>query len=292
MLSLDPDYLRSFLAIHDSGSYGAAAEEVNKTQSTISAQMKRLEEILGVTLFEKSGRRNALTADGQRLVDYARPIIRLNDETVMAFRPPEVSGSIRVGTSDDYAQAFLPSILSQFSRTHPGVEVEIVTADAVELRRREKTEHFDALLIATCGPEPGVEPLRTDTLHWIGSVRHDRQHQERLPLALWSDGCSWRAQAIAALSVGGRDWRLAYTTSNAPLLIATVRDGLGITIAPSWYLAPGLKVLEDMDARYPLGSAEIGIRTKSERHSPPLASFLDYLKAHFTPETPLRLGAN
>ena len=194
------------------------------------------------------------------------------------------------GPATDYAQAFLPSILMQFSRTHPAVEVEIVTADAVELRRAREDRAFRCPAdrdLRSGGP--GIEPLRTDKLHWIGSERHDRQREDRLPLALWSDGCSWRAQAIAALSAGTRDWRLAYTTSNAPLLIATVRDGLGITVAPSWYLAPGLKVLKDMDASYPLGPAEIGIRTRSEQRSAPLAAFLDYLKAHFTPETPLRL---
>ncbi len=288
MLSLDPDFLRSFIAICDAGSYGAAATQVNKTQSTISAQMKRLEDMLGVALFEKAGRRNALTAEGVRLLDYARPMVRLNDETVLAFRPPEVSGAIRIGTSDDYAQAFLPPILARFARTYPGIEVEVVTGDAVELRRRERTEHFDALLLSNCDPGLDVEMLRSDPLHWVGSERHCRHLDERVPLALWSDGCSWRGQALAALAAGGRDWRLAYTTSNAPLLIATVRDGLGITVAPRWYLTPGLKILDDMDARYPLGEASIVIKKHPEANTPPLMAFLDYLKAHFRPSIVLQ----
>ena len=291
MLSLDPDYLRSFLAIQDTGSYGAAALQVNKTQSTISAQMKRLEDMLGATLFEKQGRRNVLTAAGRRLVEYARPIVRLNDETVRAFRPPDVSGTLRIGTSDDYAQAFLPPILMQFAQTHPAVEIAVVTGDAVALRQRARNEHFDALLISDGDPGAGAEPLRTDRLHWLGSERFCRHLDDRLPLALWSDGCTWRAKALAALEAGGRDWRLAYTTSNAPLLIATVRDGLGITVAPRWYLSKGLKVLEDMDARYPLGEATIFIQIPKRPEPPALTAFLDYLKAHFRPEVTLNSNA-
>ena len=292
MLSLDPDYLRSFLAIHEAGSYGAAAAEVNKTQSTVSAQMKRLEDMLGAALFEKQGRRNVLTPAGRRLLDYARPIVRLNDETVLAFRPPEISGTIRIGTCDDYAQAFLPPILMQFARTHSAVQVEVVTGTVGELDRRDREDPFDAQLISSCDPaSPDVEPLRTDRLHWLGSERHCRHLDAVLPLALWADGCSWRAQALAVLAMAGREWRMAYTTSNAPLLVSTVRDGLGITAAPRWYLTPGISVLEDMDARYPLGEATIYIKTQKGSRSPALAAFLDYLKAHFRPEVALSAGA-
>ena len=211
----------------------------------------------------------------------------LNDETVRAFRPPDVSGTLRIGTSDDYAQAFLPPILMQFAQTHRAVEIAVVTGDAVALRQRARNEHFDALLISDGDPGAGAEPLRTDRLHWLGSERFCRHLDDRLPLALWSDGCTWRAKALAALEAGGRDWRLAYTTSNAPLLIATVRDGLGITVAPRWYLSKGLKVLEDMDARYPLGEATIFIQIPKRPEPPALTAFLDYLKAHFRPEVTL-----
>ena len=101
MIAIDPDFLRSFLAISDTGSYGAAAKRVNKTQSTVSAQMKRLEETLGVALFEKAGRRNLLSPEGLRLLQYAKSIVRLNEETVNPFRQVEATGAIKIGLSDD-----------------------------------------------------------------------------------------------------------------------------------------------------------------------------------------------
>lgn len=284
MFSLDPDFLRSFLAICETGSYGAAAARVNKTQSTLSAQMKKLEETLGTNLFEKTGRRNTLSPAGSRLLAYAGPIVRLNDETINAFRPPAVSGAIKIGTSDDYAQSFLPPVLANFAATCPAVEVEVVTSDTRTLLARDDTETFDALLISTTYGDDGFEILRKDQLHWIGSDRHARHKAERIPLALWSDGCSWRAKALAALAQGGREWRMAYTTSNAPLLLATVRDGLGITIGPRWYLTPGLRIIEQMDAQCPLEKDGIGIRTRPGEKSPSLEAFLKEVRLHFRGE--------
>ena len=115
MIALDPDVLRSFIAIAEEGGFARAGEVVNKTQSTVSMQMKKLEETLGVAVFRKDGRRNVLTHDGERLLEYARRLVQLNDETVQVFRQPELSGAVRIGTPDDYAETFLPEIFARFS---------------------------------------------------------------------------------------------------------------------------------------------------------------------------------
>ncbi len=284
MQSLDPDFLRSFLAICETGSYGAAAERVHKTQSTVSAQMKRLEEILGVSLFEKTGRRNALSPAGLRLLEYARPILRLNDETLSAFRPPAVSGTVRIGISDDYAQAFLPPVLSRFTRTHPAVDLEIVTGDSSDLVNRADDDSYDAVLVSSCAQVGDIETLRTDSLHWIGSENVSHLQDECLPLALWGEGCSWRAKALAALAAAERSWRLAYTTSNAPLLLSTVRDGIGVTVGPSWYLVPGTRIIEELDAQCPIGVGDIGIVVTGDPDSAPLKAFLDLVRMQFKSE--------
>lgn len=280
MPSLDPDFLRSFLAISEAGSYGAAAQRVHKTQSTISAQMKRLEEALGVTLFEKTGRRNTVTPEGRRLLEYAKSIVRLNEEAVNAFKAPDMQGAIKICMSDDYAQAFLPPVLTRFSQSHPHVEVEIVTDDSTGLRKRAEFDTFDAALVSADSSFTGVEIIRKDQLHWIGPIDKDLSHQPRLPLALWSDGCAWRTKALAALAKANRSYRVAHTTSNAPLLRAVVRSGLGITIGPKWYLAPGLRILDDMDRACPLSEDALAIKVLNTKGSQPLEAFLDYIRAY------------
>jgi len=123
--ALDLDQLRTFMAIADSGSFTRAAEAVNRTQSAVSMQMRRLEERLGKPVFKRDGRVSRLTDDGERLLGYARRMIRLNDETLAAFDDHELSGAVRLGTPGDYAARFLPEVLARFARSNPLVEVSV-----------------------------------------------------------------------------------------------------------------------------------------------------------------------
>ncbi|MCD7059776.1 LysR family transcriptional regulator [Pelagibacterium xiamenense] len=282
MYSLDPDFLRTFLAISETGSFGAAGTRINKTQSTVSAQMKRLEDILGVSLFEKDGRRNVLTADGRKLLEYAASMVRLNDETVNAFRPPEVSGTIRIGAVDEYAQAFFPEVLSTFAVTHPSVQVDVVTGTTRQLRPRVEDGTLDAAVISCYADDTNLEVLRTDRLHWIGAPGRTLHFEDPIPLSTWSDGCSWRDAGLAALARAGRQWRVAFTSSNASLLSITVRNGLGITVAPSWFVGEGMTILSDLDAQCPLVDANIGIKRHDGVDDAALETFLAHLRRQFT----------
>ena len=87
---IDVDQLRTFIAIVETGSFTKAAEVVHKTQSAVSMQMKRLEERLGKPIFARDGRASKLTEDGDRLLDYARRIIKLNVEALAAFDDKEL----------------------------------------------------------------------------------------------------------------------------------------------------------------------------------------------------------
>src|SRR5258708_37158233 len=107
---LDVDQLRTFIAIAETGSFTRAAEVVHKTQSAVSMQMKRLEERLERPIFSREGRASRLTEDGQRLLDYARRIVKLNVKTWAAFSDAELSVRVRLGVLDDYPARSLPEI--------------------------------------------------------------------------------------------------------------------------------------------------------------------------------------
>ena len=145
--NLDVDLLKTFLAIADNGSFTRAAEEVHKTQSAVSMQMKRLEELVGTPLFAKDGRMSRFTQDGERLVDYARRIVAINDEAIYAFAKPDLTGTIKFGTPDDYAERFLPEILARFARTHPMVTVDVECLGSGELFERCKRGEMDLSLV-------------------------------------------------------------------------------------------------------------------------------------------------
>ncbi len=103
---LDLDQLQTFIAIADAGSFTRAADAVFKTQSAVSMQMRRLEERIGKPLFERDGRTNRLTEEGERLLLYARRMMQLNGETIAAFDDTQLEGHVRIGTPDDYADRF------------------------------------------------------------------------------------------------------------------------------------------------------------------------------------------
>src|SRR4029453_12675736 len=130
---LDVDQLRTFIAIAETGSFTRAAEVVHKTQSAVSMQMKRLEERLDRPIFARDGGASKLTEDGERLLDYARRIVKLNIEALAAFSDAELIGRVRMGVPDDYADRYLPEIMARFSRAYPAVELTVLGEPSVEL---------------------------------------------------------------------------------------------------------------------------------------------------------------
>src|SRR4249920_1765433 len=130
---LDFDQLRTFIAIAETGSFTRAADIVHKTQSAVSMQMKRLEERLDRAIFARDGRASKLTEDGERLLDYAQRIVKLNAEAVNTIANAALSGRVRLGVPDDYADRYLPEIMARFSRSHPEVELTVLCEPTVQL---------------------------------------------------------------------------------------------------------------------------------------------------------------
>ena len=168
--NLDIDQLKTFLAIADVGNFTRAADEVNKTQSAVSMQMKRLEDVLGRPLFARDGRGSRFTHDGERLVQYARRIVALSDEAVAAFTKPDITGTVRFGTPDDYADIFLPEVLARFNRTHPLVTVDVECYSSAVLNDRVQRGELDLSILTFYGERNG-EHVRREELVWATSAR-------------------------------------------------------------------------------------------------------------------------
>src|SRR5699024_2378247 len=124
---LDADALRSFVTIVESGSFTRAAARLFRTPSALSMQIKRLEQMLGATLLVREPRQVTPTPEGELLLGYGRRLLRLNQEAVSRFLAPTLEGRLRVGTPDDVGTRILPHALARLARTHPAVQVEVVT---------------------------------------------------------------------------------------------------------------------------------------------------------------------
>ena len=202
---LDTDQLRSFLAIVDSGSFTKAAERVHKTQSAVSMHIRRLEEQLGCALFVKQGRGARLTAEGERLIEFARRIVQVEAGAMAALSRKGLRGAARLGIPDDYAEAFLADILSRFNRRHPLVEVSVVCEASTELapqvaagRARSGSDH------RLSRGSRDLELLREEPLVWVAAERFPVEEGTPIPLALGSPTCLLAARDRGGAGRGAR----------------------------------------------------------------------------------------
>src|SRR5215813_13053589 len=166
---IDSDQLRTFMAIAETGSFTRAADVVHKTQSAVSMQMKRSEERLERPIFARDGRGSKLTEHGERLLDYARRIVKLNVEALAAFADAELSGRVRLGVPDDYADRYLPEIMARFARVYPAVELTVICEPSVELFRLIDHNELDLAIVTSCEGGRPAETFRRERLLWVTS---------------------------------------------------------------------------------------------------------------------------
>ena len=260
---LDHALLRTFVIAAETGSLTRAGERLRLSQPAVSLQMKRLEEALGCSLIERSPRRFKLTGEGEMLLAYGRRILALSDEVMGRLSEPEMTGTVRLGTPEDFATTHLPEVLSAFARAHPNIGLEVTTDLTMNLLERFGQGEFDLVLIKRepMGPSEGVKVWR-EKLVWVGT---DEQidllddHERTIPLVVSPHPCVYRKRALKALDEGARGWRIAYTSTSLAGLQAAVRAGLGICPLPAGMVPQGLAVAPPGSGMPGLPEAEIAL---------------------------------
>ncbi|MFB4394743.1 MULTISPECIES: LysR substrate-binding domain-containing protein [unclassified Pseudomonas] len=277
--SLDADVLRTFVAIAEQGGFTRAGEVVNRTQSAVSMQMKRLEEdILQRQLFERDGRQVRLTAEGQVLLGYARRILKLHGEVFNTLRMPHMVGVVRIGTPDDYAMRFLPNILSSFAQRYPLIQVEVHCEPSKQLMQRQDLD----LTIITC--EPGSEVgqlLRQERLVWAAAQGHCPQEQRPMPLAMFNTDCFCRSWACNALEQQEIDYRIAYTSPSLAAIFAIVGAGLAVTAQLQSLIGGNLYILGEEHGLPQLPLANVMLLRNPKSQSPITDSLADHVAEGF-----------
>jgi DNA-binding transcriptional LysR family regulator len=260
---LDPDLLRSFVLIAEGGSFTRAANAVGRTQSAVSMQIRRLEEALGQPLLLRGPRGVETTPHGAWLLERAKRLLAMHDEIVATFRAPAVSGTVRLGTPDDYALRWLPGILARFAQVHPAVEVVVTCAPSNELVERLERDEIDLTLLSGGNERPGMTglPLWQAGLRWIGSANHATHRRSPIPLATAQPRCVWHRAAVRALEQAGMPWRVAYTSTSQAGTLAPALAGLAVTIGLPGPLPAGLRFIGTEDGLPPLPDFSIVLIT-------------------------------
>ncbi|MCG8393361.1 MAG: LysR family transcriptional regulator [Pseudomonadales bacterium] len=266
---LDTEILRSFVAIAETESFTQAAAEVFRTPSALSMQIKRLEEQVGHQLFVREARRVTLTGEGEAMLGYARRLLKLNQEAISHFTAPELEGTVKMGTPDDIGTRILPQVLTQFSRSHPAVKVNVIVGRSIDMMKQLDAGKLDLVLI-TIGkhsrPARG-EIVHSEPLVWAGAQSGIAVTQSPLPLALASQGCPWRHMALEALDRSRHRYRVAYTSEHCAGQEAAMQADLAIGPFPLSLIQPPLQQLGDEYELPPLGDYQIAMVHRGEEGS-------------------------
>jgi DNA-binding transcriptional LysR family regulator len=227
MRNLDITTLRSFVAVADSGGVTRAAGFLHLTQSAVSMQLKRLEEVLGLQLLDRSGRTIALTASGEQLLAYARRMVALNDEVIGRLTDQAFEGEIVLGVPHDIVYPAIPRVLQRFNASFPRVRVQLVTSYTRTLKAQYARGECDLILTTEVERTTDSETLAERPLCWIGAPDGSAWRQRPLRLA-FGRFCTFRPRVIAALDSVGIPWDMVVETESDRTIEATVSADLAV----------------------------------------------------------------
>ena len=262
---LDLELLRSFVSVVDAGSFTRAGERVHRTQSTVSQQIKRLEDELGCPLLNRTGKQVVPTEHGERLLSYARRLLSLAEEARDVLARPGNEGAVRLGIPQDFAAFRLTKLLATFARSHPGLRLDVRADQSVYLQRDLERGDLDLALIKRDAGGDGGIAAWPERLHWVTS-RANPAHagSGSVPLIFFPTGCLYRTRAIHALESAGRTWHMAYTSSSLAGIQAAVAAGMGLSILSEMAIQADHRVLTARDGFSPIDRTEVALVTSPE----------------------------
>lgn len=281
MRNLDMTALRSFVAVTDHGGVTRAAGVLNFTQSAVSMQLKRLEETLGLSLFDRSNRRIELTASGEQLLGYARRIVELNDEAMSRLTSPTFEGEVVLGVPHDIVYPVLPRVLQRFNAEFPRMKVQLISAYTSMLKPEFAKGEIDVILTTESNPDADAEVLDERPLCWIGAPGGTAWRQRPIRYAS-ARTCIFRGSAIRALEGAGIDWENAVETAQDRTVEATISADLAIGAMIEGTEPPHLTRIDHGGDLPGLGSQKICLYRQTRAEGNVSSRLADMLCAGFT----------
>lgn len=272
----DLELLHSLVCVVDEGSFTRAAERVHRTQSTVSQQIRKLEESVGQTLLvrDRSGQQVSPTEHGELLTHYARRLLNLSREAREALSSEASVVPVRLGVPEDFDAGRMAAMLSGFVRTRPEARLETVSGMSTDLRRYLEAGEIDIALIKREAGSGDCHASWPEPLVWVCGKDQDLE-VETLPLALFPQGCIYRQRATRALDKARRSWRVAFGSHSLTGIQAAVASGLGVSILPLSAVLGSHRICEELPAVPP---SELALISGGERLSATHQSLIEFVR--------------
>lgn len=282
MQNLPMDLLRTFVKAIELGSLTRAAESVGRTQSAVSLQIRRLEDVADVVLFKRDAHRLQLTPEGKQLAQYARRILALNDEALASMRRPDIEGRVRLGAPHEYTASLLPEFLGKFAQSHPNVMLEVTSDLTKNLLRRLQNGDLD-LVIALHheSDHGGGDSVFTEAVVWITSPDHTSHERTPLPLVVAPPPCIYRDLMLRSLNQRSIACRITYLSSSYNGIAAAVRAGLGVSVITASTRPPGIMTLDERNGFPPLGNLQVRLHRADANPPQAITRLEEYIADSF-----------
>jgi len=268
---LDIHLLRALVAVSEAPTFSSCARQLNLPQPTLSLQLKRLEERAGRQLFKRDGRGKcpALTRHGVRLAHYARSILALYDEAILGLSVPDLTGEVKIGMPEWFADSGLNNVLSGLKSLHDNVQIKLVAAPSNQLREHIKRGTLDVAICILGLDLESQGPVWNEPLHWVCGRDKRCLDKEFLPVGLFSKPCPFRNHITAHLDKLSRKWREEFVSDSVATIRTAVASGLAVTALPVGAVTDEIQVIDNIAGFAPLPPVELSIYRSSRSISSP-----------------------
>ena len=273
------DYLRTFIALAETKGFTKTGVQVNKSQSAVSMQIKRLEDEIGKKLFERIGKTVKLTAEGHILIKYALRIIKEHDDAVRALSKPDLEGFLRVGSPEHYTVGILPKLLARFASIYPDVLVEMRCENSDVIKDAVDKGELDVGICTQISE--GGQVISHDPIVWVAEPGFIVQKYSILPIAVFEKGCIFRTWATEALEKCGVNYRIVYVSHSISGLIDAVKAGFAVAPIIRSNVPSDLKILGLGDGLPVLPVSNIVLHKTKNKTSEIVECFSDHIVKAF-----------
>ncbi len=290
MTNIPTDLLRTLVAVVDLRSFTKAAQSLGITQPAVSAQIKRLQSILGGDLFDRKAPGVALTRQGEAVVAHARRLLALNDQILTVAEPTDQSRRIRIGLPGDLSGPLLPWTLAKLRLRWPDINFQTMSGVAVNMLRDLRDGKLDIVIALSHEAPTDARHHWSDQLTWVRSDATKIDSNGPVPMVAFSEECMCFRAGVNALREAGRTHRLVMASSTVLTVAAGVDAGLGTMI-----MTQGRVRLTQLrrweDAPLPkLPPLYVGIYVRDGDHTRPLLELADDLAPLLRPKPDTGLG--
>jgi DNA-binding transcriptional LysR family regulator len=243
--NIPTELLRTFTAVVDLRSFTKAAQTLGVTQPAVSAQIKRLQFLLGIELFDKSAPGVTLTEKGELVVSYARRILALNDQILGAVTPGESSLPLRVGIPGHFGGSILPRTIAQFQARTPDLRFQLRGEPSEQLLRDLNQGLLDLVVALTTSAPTMARYSWREEVVWVRGVGCEVSASGPVRLVTFRENSIMHRIVTSTLKQAGRDFQIVFSASASSGLTAAVAAGLGISLLVRSQLSPAVEIWHD-----------------------------------------------